>query len=137
MERKLETETAAIRSVLSEYVMAVERGDIERYARVVDHDPSMVNFGTDVSERIVGWDALKKSMETQFAALKNTRIEVSEVTVTAAPGGEFAWATSMWTFGATMAGQPLTQPVRCSWVLARRGPRWVIVHFHKSVGTAT
>jgi len=136
MERNLETEVAAIRAVLSEYVTAVERGDIELYARVVDHDPSMVNFGTDVNERIVGWAALKGSMETQFASLKDTRIAVSEVTVSLAPGKEFAWATSMWTFGATMAGQSLTLPVRCSWVLAKRGPRWIIVHFHKSVGTA-
>jgi ketosteroid isomerase-like protein len=135
MERKLEAEAAAIRSVLNEYVTAVELGDIERYARVVDHEPSMVNFGTDVSERIVGWTALKNSMETQFAGLKNTRIEVGDVTVTITPEGGFAWATSMWTFRATAGGQPMTLPVRCSWVLARRGATWTIVHFHKSVGT--
>jgi len=135
MERKLETEIAAIRSVLSDYVTAVEKGDIERYAKVVDHDLAMVNFGTDVSERIVGWDALRMAMETQFATLKDTRIVVSDVAISVAPGGKVAWATSMWTFGATMAGQSLTLPVRCSWVLEKRGPRWVIVHFHKSVGT--
>ena len=127
----------SIRSVLDNYVRAVETGDLGLYGRVVDHNASMVNFGTDASERIVGWNALKKAMQSQFSMLKGTRIAVSDATVTVAPEGRSAWATSMWAFKATMGTQALELPVRCSWVLEKRDGRWLIVHFHKSVGTTS
>jgi len=133
----VEAEKAAIRSVLDNYVKAVENSDIELYGKVVANDLDMVNFGTDASERIVGWDALKKTMEAQFVALPGSRIAVSDVTVNVLSGGRFAWATSLWVFKATVAatGQGMEVPVRCTWVLEKRGKGWVIVHFHKSVGT--
>jgi ketosteroid isomerase-like protein len=129
-----DVEKAAIRKVLDDYVAAVEGEDLELYGRVVDHNPEMVNFGTGSEERIVGWDALKKVMEAQFAALTDTRVAVSDVSISILPGGTSAWATSLWVFKATMAGQALSIPVRCSWVLEQHHQRWVVVHFHKSVG---
>lgn len=133
----VEAEKAAVKSVLDNYVTAVESADIELYGKVVARDPDMVNFGTDASERIVGWDALRRAIEAQFAALPGTRIAVSDVTVDVLSGGRFAWATSLWVFKATVAatGQTIELPVRCSWVLEKRETGWVIVHFHKSVGT--
>jgi uncharacterized protein (TIGR02246 family) len=133
----VEAENALIKSVLDNYAKAVENEDIELYGKVVANDPDMVNFGTDASERIVGWDALKKAIQAQFAALPGTRITASDVTVNVLSGGRFAWATSLWVFKATVAatGQAMEVPVRCSWVLEKRDKGWVIVHFHKSVGT--
>jgi uncharacterized protein (TIGR02246 family) len=133
----VDAEKALIKSVLDDYVKAVENSDIELYSKVVANDPDMVNFGTDASERIVGWDALKKAIEAQFVALPGTRIAVSDVTVNVLSGGRFAWATSLWVFKATVAatGQAMEDPVRCTWVLEKRDKGWVIVYFHKSVGT--
>jgi ketosteroid isomerase-like protein len=132
---KVAAETAAIKSVLGDYITAVENADLGLYGKIVSHDPEAVNFGTDASDRIVGWDALRKVMEAQFAALKETRITASDVTVNIAPGGRFAWATSLWDFKAKMGEQEVALPVRCTWVLEKAESRWVIVHFHKSVGT--
>jgi len=136
-EARTQAEKAAVKSVLDNYLTAVENADIELYGQVVAKDPDMVNFGTDASERIVGWDALRRAIEAQFAALPGTRIAVSDVTVDVLSGGRFAWATSLWVFKATVAatGQTIELPVRCSWVLEKRETGWVIVHFHKSVGT--
>jgi hypothetical protein len=131
----LQSERTAIKSVLSRYVKAVENENMEIYGRVVDHNSDMINFGTDASERIVGWDALKRAMESQFATLKGTRISVSDIAVNIAPGGRVAWATSLWDFRAKMGDQTIVLPVRCTWVLEKRKTNWVIVHFHKSVGT--
>ena len=91
----VEAEKAAIKSVLDNYVTAVENADIELYDRVVANDPDMVNFGTDASEHIVGCDALRKAIEAQFAALPGTKIAVSDVTINVLSGGRFAWATSL------------------------------------------
>ena len=133
----IRAEKAAIKSVLGEYIAAVERKDLRRYGGVMDHNPGMVNFGTDASERIVGWDLLKKAMNAQFASLTKQRISATFTTVALAPNGRFAWATSMWLFRAKMGKQAIRLPVRSSWVLEKRGRRWVIVHFHKSIGTAS
>lgn len=133
----VEAEKASIRSVLKNYVTAVENDDIELYGSVVANDPDMVNFGTDASERIVGWDALKKTMQAQFLALPESRITVSDEIVNVLSGGRFAWATSLLAFKATVAatGQAMEVPARCTWILEKRDKGWVIVHFHHSVGT--
>jgi uncharacterized protein (TIGR02246 family) len=131
----VEAENAAIKSVLDNYVTSVEKADMELYAKTVAHDQDMVNFGTAAAERIVGWDALREVMEAQNVALSETKITASDVTVNVRSGRRFAWATSIWDFKATMGGQAIALPVRCTWVLEKRETGWVVVHFHKSVGT--
>ncbi|MGB8657112.1 MAG: nuclear transport factor 2 family protein [Candidatus Zixiibacteriota bacterium] len=130
----IEAEKAAIRVVLDNYVTSIENEDMGLYAKVMAHDPDMVNFGTEASERIVGWNALEKLIEAQNASLTGTKITVSDVTIKLAPGTRFAWATSLWNVKATLAGQWFELPVRCTWILEKQRTGWVIVHFHKSVG---
>jgi len=137
-EKTLDTaaEQSAIKSILDDYIRSIENEDIGLYAKLFLHDPQMVNFGTGAKERIVGWEALKKVIEDQNAALSETKITQSDVTVNLSPEGRFAWATCLWDFKATMGGQAMQLPVRCSWVLEKRGEDWSIVHFHKSVGAS-
>ena len=132
--KNLEAEKIAIQSVLDKYITSVEHADIEMYAQNIVHDQEMVNFGTDATERIVGWDALRAVMEAQNAALSETKIIASDVTVNISPDERFAWATSMWIFKAVMGRQAIELPVRCTWILEKFDSAWQIVHFHKSVG---
>jgi len=125
-------EIAAVKAVLNNYVVSIEKEDMGLYSQVMAHDSDMVNFGTS-EPPIVGWDALEKLIEDQNAALSGTEIEATDITVHLAPSGGAAWATSLWSFNASMGGTPLTIPARCTWVLEKRSDRWVIVHFHKSV----
>lgn len=128
-------EKAAIKAILDSYILSVEKEDIELYSKILINDSDMVNFGTNVSQRIVGWDALRKAIEEQNAALSETAITQSDVTINVSPNGKFAWATSLWDFKSTMEAQVIQLPVRCSWILEKKGDDWKIVHFHKSVGT--
>jgi ketosteroid isomerase-like protein len=132
----VETEKSAIKSVLDGYITSIENADIESYGKILAHDPDMVNFGTDATERIVGWNALREVILAQNAALSGTKITQSDVTINVAPDGRFAWATSMWDFKASMEGQSVELPARCTWILEKQDAGWVIVHFHKSVGMA-
>jgi uncharacterized protein (TIGR02246 family) len=129
-------EKSAINAVLDNYIRSIEKEDIELYGKIFVHDPDMVNFGTGAKERIVGWDALRKVIEAQNAALSETEITQSDVTINLSPEGQFAWVTCRWNFKSTMEAQVMQLPVRCSWVLEKRGNDWKIVHFHKSVGAA-
>ncbi len=128
-------EKAAVAAVLTTYIQSIENEEIDLYGKILAHDPTMVNFGTEARERIVGWDALRELILAQNAALSDTKIVQSDVTVDLSPDGHFAWATCMWDFKTTVGSQAVQLPVRCSWVLEKRGDGWTIVHFHKSVGT--
>jgi ketosteroid isomerase-like protein len=129
-------EKSAINNVLDNYILSIEKEDIDLYGKIFIHDTDMVNFGTGAKERIVGWNALKKIIEDQNAALSETQITKSDVTINVSPDGQFAWATSLWNFKSTMEGQIMQLPVRCSWILEKHGKDWKIVHFHKSIGAA-
>jgi uncharacterized protein (TIGR02246 family) len=125
-------ETAPIKAVLDNYIASIEREDMTLYGRVMAHDSDMVNFGTSEAP-IIGWEALRKLIEEQNAALSETKIIARDVSVQISPSGKFAWATSLWDFKAVAGGAPIEIPVRCTWVLEKRDNGWVIVHFHKSV----
>jgi ketosteroid isomerase-like protein len=129
-------EKSAIKTVLDNYITSIENENIELYAKIFLHDPDMVNFGTGAKERIVGWDTLRKVIEAQNAALSETKITQSNVTINLSPDGQFAWATSLWDFKSKMGTQVMELPIRCSWILEKSGKDWLIVHFHKSVGAA-
>ena len=132
----LAAEKTAIQTILDSYITSIEKEDIELYGKIFVQDPDMVNFGTGANERIVGWDNLKKVIEAQNAALSETKITQSDVTINISADGQFAWATSLWNFKATMDAQVMQLPVRCSWILEKRSNEWKIIHFHKSVGAA-
>ena len=131
---RIEADKTAIKAALDSYITSIENEDIQLYGDIFVHDPDMVNFGTAASQRIVGWDALRKVIEDQNVALDGTTITQTDITVNVSPEGRFAWATSLWNFKATMQAQAIELPVRCTWVLEKRNNTWVIVHFHKSVG---
>jgi len=128
----ISAEKVAIEKVLVNYVVSVENEDMELYTRNVVHDKAMVNYGA-FGNPIVGWDALKKVIEDQNTMLSEIKIDVSDLKIHVYETGKFAWATCLWSFKALMAENPIVLAVRCTWVLEKREPGWVIIHFHKSV----
>ena len=128
-------EKSAIKAVLESYVTSVENEDMDLYSKIVAHDAAMINFGTD-GPPIVGWEALKKVMLDQNAALSQTKITVSEVSIVIPLSGKVAWATSLWNFKAMVGEKAIELPVRCTWILEKRVDSWIIVLFHKSVATS-
>lgn len=121
-----------IESLLDRYVASVELEDMEQYARIVCHDTEMINFGA-FGDPIVGWDGLQAVMESQNAGLDSVKIDQSDVQIHVFPSGSHAWATSQWRFQAKAGENALDLPVRCTWVLEKRGDEWKIIHFHKSI----
>ena len=130
----LEADKVGIQAILDNYISSVIRADIEAYARNIVHDPDMVNFGTDASEWIVGWTALRNAIVAQNAALSETEIHQHDVIINLSADGRFAWATSLWDFKAVLGGQTMEVPIRCTWILEKLAEGWKIVHFHKSIG---
>jgi len=71
-----------------------------------------------------------------FEALSNIKITQTDLRIHFSPDHRLAWATCLWDFRAKQGDQPVVEPTRCTWVLERREPHWVIVHWHKSIGVA-
>jgi len=131
----IEAEKAKVKVVLDEYVTSIENEDMDLYAKNFAPDPQMVNFG-GFGAPIAGWDALKKVIEDQNAALAETKITVSDLAIHVSETGNLAWATCLWNLKAIMGGNPVELPVRCTWILEKRDNRWIIVHFHKSMAAS-
>ena len=127
----IEAEKAQIKMVLDSYVQSVEEEDMELYAQNMAQDPEMVNFG-GFGEPIRGWEALRATMEGQNAALSETKITVSELSIHISDDGKFGWATCLWNLKAVMGGNPVELPIRCTWILEKGENRWKIIHWHKS-----
>ena len=122
----------AINQLLDKYVTAVETGDTTLYFSLVAHDTDMVNFGA-FGGPIYGWQGLKDAITNQFASLSNVKINVTNVDVHDSGCIDWARATSLWQFQATMGDRSFNLPIRCTWILRNRDGKWLIVHFHKSV----
>lgn len=129
-------EMKAVKTALDLWITGVQNKDMTIISKAVVHDDDVVWIGGAESEWIVGYDALEQAMEVQNNALDNIRIEVNDETIRISPDRQVAWATSQWNFCAQADRQLIEVPLRTSWILEKREPGWVIVHFHKSVGTA-
>lgn len=128
----VEAEKAAVRAVLDNYVSSIQVEDMDLYALNVAHDSDMTNFGA-FGEPIVGWPALEEVIKGQNDMLADISVDVSNLNVHVTPDGQWAWATSQWTFSGNTEDGALSLPVRCTWILEKRKGDWKIVHFHKSV----
>jgi len=128
----IEAEKSLIKSVLDNYVAGVEKEDMDLYGKCVAQDPDMVNFGA-MGEPVIGWEALKQVMEGQNAALSETQIDVADLKIHVSADAKLGWGTCLWNLAAKMGENPISLPVRCTWVLEKRDGAWTIVHFHKSV----
>jgi ketosteroid isomerase-like protein len=130
----LQAEKAAVKQTVDQFETMLENDDVSMLESMMAHDNDMVNFGTDASERWVGWDQLKSSVEAQFAAFESTRLTVKDQSIRVHPSGRVAWFSEVVDWAVVSGGKPIEIPgSRLTGVLEKRNDRWVIVQFHASV----
>ena len=129
----IDVESAAVADTLNRYIDAVEKRDLVKYSAVVARDDDLAWYGS-MPGQIVGWGEVEGVIRGMFDALSDIRITQTDLRIHFSPDRSLAWATCLWDFRARVGDQPVIEPTRCTWVLERRDPDWVIVHWHKSVG---
>jgi ketosteroid isomerase-like protein len=129
----IDVEAAAVAEAIQAYIEAVETEDLDAYARVVSHDPDLAWYGS-MPGQIVGWGEVEGVISGMFDDLSAIQITQTDLRIHFSPDLNLAWATCLWDFRAKVGDQAVIEPTRCTWVLERRDARWVIVHWHKSVG---
>jgi len=129
----IDVESAAVADTLNRYIDAVEKRDLVKYSAVVARDDDLAWYGS-MPGQIVGWSEVEGVIRGMFDALSDIKITQTDLRIHSSPDRSLAWATCLWDFRARVGDQPVIEPTRCTWVLERRDPDWVIVHWHKSVG---
>jgi ketosteroid isomerase-like protein len=130
----LETEKAAVKSVIEQFGKAIETEDIGMLETVMAHDNDMVCFGTDDAERWVGWPALEASIEQQFAAFDSTQLSTRDQVIKVNRTGNTAWFSELYDWKMVAQGQPVSLiGARVTGVLDKRNGKWVCVQFHISL----
>ena len=127
-------EEAKINKVLDQNFKALETEDLGLYEKIFANDADMVVFGTDATERVVGWEALKKVMTKQFEATESTKITSSDRVIKVHESGQVAWFSEIIDWEVTADGQIVKmEGVRGTGVLEKRNGNWVIVQMHYSI----
>ncbi len=129
----IDVESAAVADVLNHYIEAVEEQDLVKYAKIVAHDDDLAWYGS-MPGQIVGWGEVEQVMRGMFQAGSDIKITQTDLRIHFSPDHQLAWATCLWDWREKTGEEVAQVPVRCTWVLERRGDDWVIVHWHKSVG---
>ncbi len=133
----LEAEKAQAKKVVDQIAQAMEAEDVELISTLVAHDADMVNFGTDATERWVGWDALQASIEQQFAAFDNQQVSVRDQVIKVGASGTTAWYSQIMDWNLEAGGEMVSlEGMRASGVLEKRNGNWLTVQMHFSIGVA-
>ena len=125
---------AGAKAVVDQFNKIFESEDMAAFDRVFAHDADAVSFGTDAAERFVGYDALRKSVEEQFASFDGSKLAVRDEVVKASRGGDAAWFSEVVDWDTKAGGQPVSlKGCRFTGVLEKRDGAWKVVQFHASM----
>ena len=130
-------EKAAVKNALDQVQQAMVSENLDKFSTLVAHDNDMVSFGTDASERWVGWDALKTAMEQQNAAFDSMNMTIRDQVIKVSPAGDAAWFSELIDWSIETGGQKVNlNGARATGVLEKRAGKWLLVQMHFSVGVA-
>ena len=133
----LVAEQLAATGVVDQFMQMWVEEDMDLQSRIFAHDRDMVSFGTDAAEIWVGYDALRQSLETQFASYESTQVSVRDQVVKVGASGDVAWFSELADVQVTAGGESVSvDGMRFTGVLEKRNGAWVIVSIHGSVPVA-
>lgn len=130
----IEKEKAAVQSVVDRFYQLHVTEDLDTLSRIMAHDATMVNFGTDAVEKWIGWKSLKKAFQNQWEAFENPEITFKDQSIFISQTGTVAWYAMQLDFRVTHKGKEVSwTDVRTTGVLEKRNGDWLVVQFHNSV----
>jgi ketosteroid isomerase-like protein len=125
------TTEAAVKAVLDKLSQSYATRDLETVLASFAADPDTVIYGTGADEKRVGLAEIQAQVERDWSQSEAAAISFRWTSVSAA--GSVAWVATDSAFAIQAGGQKMTIPARITWVLERRGDKWLIVQAHFSV----
>ncbi|MCF8234827.1 MAG: nuclear transport factor 2 family protein [Bacteroidales bacterium] len=133
-EVDLAAEKMQIENVLDQYVMANENQDFSIIETIWAEDDDIVLFGTDMDEKLVGWEQIKSAIQKQFTTLDSTYISIQEQTINLNKFGTTAWFSEVLNYNFIYEGKSMSyEGIRFTGVLRKTGGNWELVQGHLSI----
>ena len=130
----LEAEKAKVKAVIDQNIQMLVPEDIELASKIYAHDNDMVFYGTDTAESMVGWEAIKETMQKQFAGSETKKVSVRDEVIKVHDSGKVAWFSGILDWDVIADGQAVKlEGVRATAVFEKRNGNWVFVQAHLSV----
>ncbi len=125
---------AEVMAVLNQLIEAYKKQDLDGILALYAPDPDVVTIGTGVDEKRIGLVEKRAQLERDFAQVEDISVQLDWYLISAA--GSVAWVASDLVAQGKVAGQVASTPMRATFVLERRGGKWLIVQQHNSVPAA-
>mgnify|MGYP001124594833 CR=1 FL=1 len=125
-----------VEAVLESWIQGLEAMDPEALSPLFDRDEGVVSWGVGVDERYVGWGPYETHVRQTASLLTKNRLVASGVQVAMSASQDVAWFNQVRDYVGTLAdgSEIRLRGVRVTGVLEKRRGRWVVVHFHHSLG---
>ena len=119
-------EETAIKSVLIEMWDAIEKNDIDRYAKYVHAD--FTQFGENDSTLLVGKSNEVGSIKNWMERSSNIHTEMIDPKITIK--GNTAWITYYWSDAGTSNGQSFSSRGKSTRIFVKENNQWLCIHGH-------
>lgn len=125
---------AAVKAVLDTLAEGYAKRDLTLLRSAFAPDPDVVMYGTGADEKRVGLAAIQAQAERDWSQSEASSMTYGWTSVSAA--GSVAWAATDAAVNVKAGDQEMTLPARITFVLEKRGERWLIVQAHFSLPAA-
>lgn len=126
--------TEEIEATIKKLAEAYKVRSLKDFMECFVPDEDVVIIGTGSDEKRIGTDQIRAQVERDWAQTESLEISVDWKSISAA--GAVAWAAVEGAFKVRAGGQAWVLPARGSFVLEKRGGKWLIVHLHFSMPAA-
>lgn len=130
MRTNAQTESEVM-DVIQAFMESYARRDQEGLMALFASDPDSVLIGTGVDEKRVGAREIEVQANRDWAQSEYAFFELVNCDISGA--GPVAWVVADMVANAQTAGEKVRFMVRQTFILERRGERWLIVHVHTSM----
>jgi uncharacterized protein (TIGR02246 family) len=121
---------AEVKAVLTNLTDSYQKRDLEGLMACFAPDSDTVFYGTGADEKRIGPAEIQIQAQRDWAQTEAISMALDWISVSAA--GPVAWAAVDGAFKIRAGGQAFTMPARVTFVLEKRGGRWLVVHGHFS-----
>jgi len=127
-------EEAAIKLVLEKYALANENQDIGMIEEIWCPSESIVSYGTEGHEKLVGFVEIKNAVQNQFDNFSDTYISYRDQIIEINDTGNSAWFSEIINYNFILDGEANSfEGLRYTGVLVKRDGKWKLVQTHMSV----
>ncbi len=130
----IEQEQEAVKVILDKYRLVNETENIDLAKEIWANSDEIFVFGTSNDEKLIGWNAIKLALKSQFEQLDNILISVQNQYVKVNSTANTAWFSEIMNYNYVQDGEAKSfEGVRFSGVMEKEGTEWRIVQSHISI----